>query len=150
MPRIIFMMAVVCIVACQQPAEQPSMPADLTPIPSVGDQKCYSLTSEDTVFLKLSGPDSAITGTLTYRLKEKDANKGTITGSWRGDTLVAVYTFNSEGSSSRRPVIFLRDGKQLTEGYGPVSAREFSLITPELTFRSGIRLTETECSQVKD
>src|SRR5215204_2296817 len=64
---------------------------------------CYKYASEtDTIELKLIHLGQSITGTLVYKLREKDRNMGTIQGRMQGDILVADYTFQSEGVSSVR------------------------------------------------
>src|SRR5690242_109722 len=68
---------------------------------------CYRYaTINDTIILKLIHVGESITGTLAYKLHEKDKNTGTITGSMQGDILVADYTFMSEGVTSIRQVAF--------------------------------------------
>src|SRR5690242_4917141 len=62
---------------------------------------CYGYTSvNDTIILKLIYVGESITGTLVYKLHEKDKNMGTIQGRMQGDILVADYTFMSEGVMS--------------------------------------------------
>ena len=145
MKTILCLFIVIFIISCQQTGNTASLQEKDQVIAAGTDTSCYALTDTDSVYLQLIGQDSAVTGTLEYRLKEKDANTGTLTGYWSGDTLLAIYNYQSEGSMSRRPVIFLRQGNKLTEGYGPISAREFSLRTPELSFQSGLQLTPTDC-----
>ena len=68
---------------------------------------CYSYAANnDTIEMKLIHVGKSITGTLVYKLYEKDKNSGTIQGSMRGDLLVADYTFMSEGVISLRQVVF--------------------------------------------
>ena len=70
------------------------------------------------VQLEMTNVDNEVSGILVYELKEKDRNKGTIKGTMNGDTLIANYTFQSEGTESIRQVAFLMKDKQLIEGYG--------------------------------
>jgi hypothetical protein len=56
--------------------------------------------------------------TLSYQFNEKDKNKGTVEGKLTGDTLLANYTFMSEGVQSIRQVIFLVRDNVVSEGYG--------------------------------
>src|SRR5262245_5499314 len=74
---------------------------------------------KDRVKLSLSVTiDTLVTGSLVYKLAEKDANKGSLKGSLRGDTLVAEYTFQAEGTTSVRQVAFLIKDSTATEGFG--------------------------------
>lgn len=85
-------------------------------------QTCYSYTNgKDTAMLTLLTTGKASTGELAYHWFEKDRNTGTIQGEMYGDTLVASYTFNSEGQQSVRQVVFLKKGNQLLEGTGEVT-----------------------------
>jgi len=84
-------------------------------------QQCYQyIKNRDTATLSLKTEGNEVTGTLGYNLYEKDKNAGTIAGTVKGDTIVANYTFQSEGKTSVREVVFLKQGDQLTEGFGDV------------------------------
>ncbi len=64
---------------------------------------CYQYaTSSDTISLKVIKVGESLTGTLVYKLKEKDSNKGTIQGKKQGTILVATYNFMSESTESVR------------------------------------------------
>ena len=45
---------------------------------------------------------------MLYQLKEKDRNDGTLQGTINGDTLIADYTFSSEGMLSEAGCLFKR------------------------------------------
>ncbi|AEI50854.1 hypothetical protein [Runella slithyformis] len=82
---------------------------------------CYTyVNNRDTVELNLMQLGTKVSGELTYKLYEKDANRGTIEGEIKGDTLLANYTFKSEGISSLRQVAFLKKGEDWVEGIGDV------------------------------
>ncbi|MFO7259079.1 MAG: hypothetical protein DIU61_015370 [Bacteroidota bacterium] len=99
---------------------------------------CYSYaTPDDSIMLRLSQRGDAVEGELTYYLKEKDANRGTLEGTMHNDTLFAEYTFQSEGVTSVREIAFIRRGNALVEAFGEVEERDGkfvfidrSLITP--------------------
>ncbi|TLV01073.1 hypothetical protein [Dyadobacter luticola] len=76
---------------------------------------------KDSAFLHINLSDSIVTGELSYAFFEKDKNQGKIKGKMRGDTLLANYTFSSEGMESRREVVFLKNGSGWTEGFGDVT-----------------------------
>lgn len=88
-------------------------------------RECYDYTNgKDTIQAKIIIQSGKVTGDLTYQLFEKDSNTGTIVGSVKGDTLLAEYTFMSEGTSSNREVVFLRKGNKLIEGYGDMEEND--------------------------
>lgn len=99
---------------------------------------CYSYaTPEDSIMLRLTQRGDDVEGELTYYLREKDANRGTIVGTMKDDTLFAEYTFQSEATTSIREVAFIRRGEALVEAFGEVEERDGkfvfidrSLITP--------------------
>jgi hypothetical protein len=62
-----------------------------------------------------------VNGKLSYNLYGKDKNEGTLIGNMKGDTLIADYTFLSEGISSIREVAFLQKDGTFIEGYGPTT-----------------------------
>ncbi|TDE14479.1 hypothetical protein [Dyadobacter psychrotolerans] len=82
---------------------------------------CYSsVVKKDTVLLNAHMSGDSITGSLGYKLYEKDQNNGSILGKMYGDTLRAMYTFMSEGTESFREVTFIKKDSLLVEGYGPM------------------------------
>ncbi len=86
---------------------------------------------------------------LTHNFYEKDKNTGTIQGELKGDTLIADYSFVSEGVSSVREVVFLKKGSELVEGYGDADQVDNKLVFKNrstLNF-SGITLKPTACEK---
>lgn len=82
---------------------------------------CYQyVKNKDTATMQLRINGEEITGFLDYHIYEKDANKGTLAGEMKGDTLIAEYTFDSEGLRSVREIVFLKKDGKLYEGYGPI------------------------------
>ena len=80
---------------------------------------CYHyMKNKDTVILKVKTVNGLVKGTLIYNLYEKDKNRGTIDGRIEGEILLADYTFNSEGTTSIRPVAFKKSGNNFIEGFG--------------------------------
>ena len=65
-----------------------------------------------------------------------DKNAGTIAGEMRGDTLIANYTFTSQGKQSVREVVFLKKGNKFLEGVG-----EVTLDGPKTLFADRSKLT---------
>lgn len=110
---------------------------------------CYADTrSADRVEANFRVEDNSVTGTLAYNFAEKDANTGTFTGMLHGDTLRGVYTFQSEGQTSKREVAFLRKGETLTEGYGdstPTGDVQRFTNVAKISYGQGFVLTKTPC-----
>lgn len=80
---------------------------------------CFAWTNnKDSIYMTLRQNGSQASGKLDYFLFEKDSNKGSYTGSFRGDTLFGDYEFQSEGQTSYRQVAFIRNGETFTELYG--------------------------------
>lgn len=121
----LFMLA--CLGACTQTTKVTGDQAQTdsaTNIP-VAEQSCYVYTKgKDTAELTLMTTGIVSTGELKYKWFEKDQNMGTIEGEMHGDTLIATYTFNSEGQKSVRQVAFLKKGNQLLEGFGEVEEKD--------------------------
>lgn len=123
------MTAVVLLVfiSCKKSSETgtteiaPSPPKEAEIVEPSGNQ-CFALRNgKDTIELNFNvNSHQEVNGNLRYTLYEKDKNQGIINGNMVGDTLIADYTFNSEGVSSVRQVIFLQREGVLIEGYGDV------------------------------
>ena len=106
-----------CHEQTNQASQEPTVSAPTSP-------QCFAYRTEtDTVRLTLQTTQPTVTGQLAYRYFEKDRNQGTISGQMHGDTLLADYTFLSEGTTSVRQVAFLRRDIGFVEGYGPVAER---------------------------
>lgn len=117
---------------------------------SENKQECYTGNSgKDTVLLNLKTDGDKISGTLSYKFFEKDSNHGTVEGSMHGDTLLANYRYNSEGTSSVREVAFLKKGTSLQEGYGEKTEKDGSqkFKSPaSLEFGKGFILERSDCN----
>lgn len=112
-------------------------------------ETCYQYAAnKDTISLKVSQSGDCISGTLLYSLYEKDRNQGTIDGNVKGDLLIADYTFQSEGMTSVRQIVFKKTGTGLAEGFGEVTVKNDTVSfrnVAALQFNEAFRLTETEC-----
>jgi hypothetical protein len=83
---------------------------------------CYQMIlKKDTATLQLQLKDSTVTGHLRYKGYEKDDNTGTIKGVLRKELILADYTFQSEGVTSVREVIFKIKGDTLVQAYGDLA-----------------------------
>jgi hypothetical protein len=139
-------------IACQsnntdQTANDTATP-DTTIVPATM-QYCYQyIKDKDTAQLTLMSSGPITTGELSYNLFEKDKNKGIFEGELYGDTLIAEYTFNSEGKESVRQIAFLKKGDQLLEGYGDVEEKGGKMIFKNkgsLKFGEGLVFSKVEC-----
>jgi hypothetical protein len=135
------------LLAC---ADQPPQSAEEIK-PFVITDACYAYTTnKDTVILQISVSDTLVSGTLEYKLYEKDRNKGTIRGSMKGDTLYADYLFFSEGMESTREVVFLKKDNMLTEGYGErdeINGRMVFKNKTQLDFSGILILKKIDCKK---
>jgi hypothetical protein len=136
------------LAACHEQTNQASQ----TPTAQVSTgPQCYAYRTEtDTVRLTLQTTQPTVTGQLAYRYFEKDRNQGTISGTMHGDTLLADYTFQSEGTTSVRQVAFLRRDIGFVEGFGPVAERGGKTVftSPRtLHFDAKYTLLPVDCSK---
>lgn len=110
---------------------------------------CYvNISAKDTVKLKVETFPHVVTGTLFYNFFEKDKNTGEIEGRLMGDTLLADYTFMSEGIRSTRQVIFLIRDSIAIEGYGALEEKEGRMVFKdirEIDFSKGMKLIKVSC-----
>jgi len=112
-------------------------------------QTCYMGTiGRDSIFLKTERFPNVVTGTLEYKNYEKDRSSGTIDGKMKGDTLLADYTFTSEGIESVAQVVFLLQGNTAIEGYGDKEEKDGKMVFKSLdkiSFDKSVILNKTEC-----
>ncbi len=110
---------------------------------------CFrSVNGKDTVQLKVETFPNVITGTLSYQLNEKDKNSGDIEGIRMGDTLLADYSFTSEGIRSTRQVIFLLKENGAVEGHGEMIEEDGKMMFKSLSnidFTKSIALELVSC-----
>jgi hypothetical protein len=112
------------------------------------DVICFSTTGKDTAILKINISENLASGTLIYKLFEKDSNKGKLEGKLYGDTLIANYKFMSEGVESLRQVAFLIKDSVATEGYGDVEEKDGKMVFKDwksLDFKNGLILKKVDC-----
>ncbi len=133
------------LAACHEQSTQ----ATQEPTAAATGPQCYAhLTATDTIRLTLQTTQPTATGQLTYHYYEKDRNRGTISGIMHGDTLLADYTFQSEGATSVRQVAFLRRDIGFIEGFGPVVERQGKTVFEKphaLTFDAKYTLLPVAC-----
>ena len=87
--------------------------------------ECYTyINGKDSVILRPQLSGEKVSGTLAYCYFEKDQNKGSIQGIFKDDLLIAEYTFESEGRTSVRQVVFKKTPSGFVEGYGEITEKE--------------------------
>ncbi len=125
MKRCFLPVAVLLIVlaACNSNKEKDPEVAD-TNIAKETTIHCYQkILGHDTMLLTLNKTGLKITGSLIYDFFEKDHSDGMLTGEQTGDTLIAEYTFKSEGTESKREVAFLLKEVDIAEGSGDMEEK---------------------------
>ena len=145
-----------CLSACNPPRENTQEEQ------AIGEAKqeanagpsCYCFTTDrDTVYLVLDPPmGGKITGELSYDFFERDGNIGFIEGRVHGDTLIADYTFLSEGMVSVREVGFLLAEDQVIEGYGDVDYVDGRMVfwhKDSLDFSNGLVMPRIPCDKLQ-
>ena len=141
---------VIGIFSCNNQQAGENKNENQVPVTETETAACYAyINNKDTVLLHVYVKDNLATGELTYNFYEKDKNTGTIQGELKGDTLIADYSFVSEGVSSVREVVFLKKGNELVEGYGDADQVDNKLVFKNrstLNF-SGITLNPTDCEK---
>lgn len=115
-------------------------------------EECYlGILKKDTISMSLNIKGNQVfSGKLSYKFFEKDKNEGTLIGEIKGDTLLADYTFMSEGVSSVRQVAFLKRGNTFTEGYGDIeesNGRAIFKNTKQLKFDGKTVLSKVDCKK---
>ena len=139
---------IVAFVACQ-PSKNETAQTTETEADTATSVVCYQYAAnKDTIRLQLNQLDEILSGTLLYSLYEKDRNQGTLTGTLKGDLLIADYTFLSEGVTSVRQVAFKRKGNGWVEGYGDVITRNDTVSfqnIDSLRFNNSFELGKVAC-----
>ena len=105
-----------------EPVEIPPSPPKEAEVAEPSGDQCYSLAANGSMVALSFNVNShqEVNGKLSYDISGKDKNEGTIIGNMKGDTLIADYTFMSEGVSSVREVAFLQRENTFIEGFGDV------------------------------
>ena len=142
----LFLITSILVLAACNDAEQSSATAETKDTSKHEEVKiqvpntvCYlNVTGKDSIFLKTEIFPNVVTGSLKYKFFEKDNNNGEIDGTLHGDTLIANYTFMSEGVQSVRKVMFLISDNSAIEIYQPTELKE-------TVFKKGTVLQKVAC-----
>ncbi len=137
------------ILGCKGKEEQQPAPLDNPEIETIDESSCYELVQQrDTIKLHLKTRGINVDGQLAYNNYEKDDNVGRFSGVMKGDTLIADYTYMSEGKTSVREEIFLRRGDYLVKGTGEITEKgnkQCFLDHGAISFESGMHLARVDC-----
>lgn len=148
---IILVVLVSCKKAEPAPEITPDPPKEAEVVEPAGDQCFASRLNGNIVALSFNvNSHQEVNGKLSYNLTGKDKNEGTLIGNMKGDTLIADYTFVSEGVSSIREVVFLQKDGTLIEGYGDVVDANNKVTFKDkkkLKFDAKNTLTKVDCPQ---
>src|SRR5690606_3117880 len=108
---------------------------------------CYSYNgNKNTITFEITDIDFSVKGKLNYHLAEKDSNTGTFEGFLIDDVVLGDYTFQSEGTTSKREVIFKIVNGQLIEGFGPLDEDGICFInTDHVTYTPIMPLAKAKC-----
>ncbi|PVD52877.1 hypothetical protein DC498_08120 [Terrimonas sp.] len=116
----------------------------------IPESGCYaSLTGGDSIWLKVEVFPNVVTGVLKYNISGKDKNTGTFYGKLYGDTLIADYSFYSEGRQSVRQVAFLIKDGSAVEGYGDIQEQNGKIVfnnVSSIDFSKGFNLQKISCA----
>ena len=145
------LVVLLCFVACKKEPENNGL-EDVQGIEnSIVNEECYMACSQkDTVLLHLKiANKNQVAGSLQYKFNEKDRNGGTFKGVLKGDSLIANYSFLSEGVVSSRDMVFLKRGEAYLEGYGEIIQSANGSVRfknhKNLKFDDSILLLKTDC-----
>lgn len=127
----------------------PEEPATLEEEAVLDATSCYRYaSSKDTIVLQLDRMDKEVTGKLSYNYLEKPKSEGTFKGEIVGDTIFANYTFNSEGKTETRELIFVKKDSSLVEGFGETEVQNGKTrFKPDaiMSFNEVMSLVRIEC-----
>ncbi len=85
---------------------------------------CYRMIIEnDTATMKVSQEQDSIIGSLIYKRKDKDSNKGEVHLLKTKDRVEGWYTYQSEGTTSVRQIVFKTTDSSFAEAYGDIKMR---------------------------
>lgn len=131
----------------ETPQKQPS--TSETEKTAVTSKQCYSYEQNgNSISLQLEITGDKASGAMAYSIAEKDKNTGILEGTIKDSILIADYTFQSEGTQSKRQVAFQFKDDKLIEGYGEMNDEGTNFKdTRTLKFDSSMPLIKTDCSK---
>ncbi len=151
----IFLSIAIILIAAACKKETPTQtPEKTVPIaeevlPETPKTECYEVNKNGNVIsMQMNYNQDNVSGSLTYAIREKDANTGTFTGQIKDSILIADYTFQSEGMKSTRQIAYKLKGDQIVEGYGDMNedGTKFKDVN-KLDFDSKMPLYKVDCAK---
>lgn len=134
--------------ACNQNKPQETSNSS-TQINKEAVKECYLATSgKDSASICLDNINGKVIGTLNFNFLEKDDSNGDIKGAFVGDTLFVDYVFKAEGTLSKNPLVFLKKGNNLQQGYGEIVTylgKTYFKNHSEIKFEEGFLFTPVDC-----
>jgi hypothetical protein len=113
---------------------------------------CYEMIMKrDTATLTLQIQDTTIVGDLNFRWAEKDHNKGRINGYIKDSLLIADYTFESEGMTSIREIVFKLQGDTLLQGFGELEEQNGKVLfkqKEQLQYNMDFPFIKVDCAHL--
>ncbi|ADY50598.1 hypothetical protein Pedsa_0009 [Pseudopedobacter saltans DSM 12145] len=134
------------LLACNQNPKQTQQAT--TEDHSMHDQCYQAITNADTLDMHIHNHDGKVQGSLAFRFKEKQNTQGDISGEFRGDTLFVDYSFDLNGTPSKNPLVFLKQGEELSQGYGEIETylgKTYFKPGAQIDFGKGFNLKPTNC-----
>ena len=116
-------------------------------------KECYqAIIEKDTITLTVDVNNvNQFEGELDYSYFQKDKSFGTLLGNVKGDTIFADYTFQSEGKTSVRELVFLKkDANTFVEGYGEVLETNGKMVFKDISkikFDGNIVFKKINCKE---
>ena len=90
---------------------------------------CYEMViSGDTAFMNIEQSSDKLNGILKYKRKDKDSNNGIVVLTKTGNRAEGFYTFQSEGLTSVRQIVFKINNNSFAEGYGNIEMKNDTAI----------------------
>lgn len=138
------------IISCGSSRESQNLKENL----AMSGKQCFEYYEDgNLISLQASFTNGVVIGELAYEWAEKDQNHGILEGRMTGDTLLANYTFRSEGKKSERQVAFIFKDSILYEGYGERVEKDSAMVFKDpstLTFSETFPLVLVDCEGLEE
>lgn len=101
--------------------DKPTDSTLLTKVPAraTDTSRCFLLTegikNQDSTTIELAIKNNKVTGQMNWLPYQKDSRKGTLTGTARGDTINAVWSFMQEGMMDTIGLKLILNGNRLMQ-----------------------------------
>ncbi|HEY9362530.1 MAG TPA: hypothetical protein VIQ00_04665 [Chitinophagaceae bacterium] len=113
---------------------------------------CYmKVLNQDTVLLQLQQKGENINGKMVFDNFEKDGSHGLVNGKIKGDTLILIYDFFSEGMKSVSEELFKIRDSQLVRASGNIGMRGDTVFYKRdgaLQFKNDNDFIKTSCDSL--